>query len=554
MIKLASPPRAARTGAGPGRALRFAAWAAGALAFAPCVALGQATAYVPNLDPAYEDLAVLVAAGIVKQALGGHGPSSRAAFGRWAAEAARSLEERGGAAAAVEEAAARLARRFGPDAGERGGGPGRAAAAAVAGASAEIWAARSPSRPLGPGAASQIKGILNPLLNGNQGGPAIDGWTAAAAFSVEAEAGRLAVRVTPQAWVAHSADGRTNAASATLFDGYARAVFGPAALDVGRNHAILGHGRAGGTVLSDNPRGLDMVRVASERPFRLPGGRWGLWRASALVARMESNRDTPRSLLAVFHLGHRPVPAFEWGFVYLNHQAGEGAPSGTLLARLADLLLPVRGGTIEVSDKAGGGHARVTIQRAKTQLYVNFLATDLRRDWRQFLRGYWRDALWTAGASARGLGGEGRLDLWTEARHAGPLVHTHHQFTSGLTLDGRVIGDPLGPNAWSVAAGAAWRAAGWTSRLSVAREHYSADEWRLRREPGKARRQWARIADNEDEVRLRLVVDWRRLPGAGGVETALRLAYERVGNFAFDGSNRDNFVMRLSFGFRPRGA
>lgn len=535
-------------------ALSPRAWTAvAALALAPGPARGQATAYVPNLDQAYDDLAVLVAAGLVRGAVGGHAPSSRAAFRQWAAEAARSLEARGGAPRGVEEAAARLAARFGTD-GEGDAADGLQRPVAVGAAAAELWAARAPPRPLGEGAASQLDGVLNPLLQGAQGRFAADGWTVAAAVSVEAEAGPLAARATPRAWIANPASGGSGSASAALFDGYVRAVFGPAGLDAGRIHATLGHARAGGTALSHNPRGLDMVRIASEHPLRLPGAlrRWGLWHASALVARMESDRDTPRSLLAAFHLAHRPVPAFEWGLVYLNHQAGEGAPSAALLTRVTDLLLPVRGGLIEVSDKAGGGHLRLTIRRARTDIYVNFLATDLRRDGRQFLQGYWRDALWTAGATARGLDSEARLDIWVEGRHAGPLVHTHHQFTSGLTLDGLVIGDPLGPNAWSVAGGASWRATRWTAALSAAWEHYSADEWRLGPEPGKERHQWARIADNPDEVRARLAFDMR-LRAQAGLETAIRLGYERVRNFAFNGTNRNNFLLRLTLRMRPPG-
>ncbi len=521
-----------------------------ALALAPCPVQGQATAYVPNLDPAYEDLHLLVAAGLVRDFVGGQAPHSRAAFGRWTAEALRSVSERGGATARVQEALARLNALFGPIAGEE---PPRVVLRSM---SAELWAARSPSRDLGPGAASGIDGQLNPFLQGNQGRLAADGWTSAAALSAEAAAGRLVLRATPRFWASSWRDGRAAEADVALFDAYLRALVGSVAVEAGRNHVTLGYGRSGGAALSHNPRGLDMVRVATDRPFRLPGSlrNWGVWQASALVARMEAERDTPRSLLAAFRLGYRPVSSLELGLVYLNHQGGEGAPSAGFLARVADLLLPVRGGVIEVSDKAGGGDLRVTIKRARTQLYLNFLATDMRQSLRQFARGYWRDALWTAGARTFGLGSQGRLDLWMEGRHAGPLVHTHHQFTSGLTLGGRVVGDPLGPNAWSVAGGAAWRAHEWKASVSVAWEHYSADEWSLRSPPGPPRGpEWTRTADNPDETRARVAFDWRRDPGPRGVDASLRLGYEHVDNFGFAGSARDNFLARLTVGFRPGG-
>lgn len=514
----------------------------------PSAAGGQATAYVPILESAYEDLAVLVAAGLVRNFVGGETPYSRAAFRRWTAEALRCAMEEDGGNARIHEALKRLNALYGPGAGEESSG------FALRSASAELWVAHSPPRDLRASAAGGIDGELNPLLQGNQGRLAVNGWTGAAALSAEATVGRLVARATPRVWTFEGRDGRKSTASAALFDGYVRALFGSIAVEAGRNHVTMGHGSTGGAALSRNPRGLDMVRVAADRPFRLPGSLedWGIWQASALIARMEADRDTPHSLLAIFRLGFRPGRTVELGLVYLNHQGGEGGPRAGSLKRVADLLLPIRGGAIEVSDKAGGADVRVTLEQARTQLYVNFLATDMRRSLRQFAQGYWRDALWTAGARTLGLGRHGRLDVWVEARHAGPLVHTHHQFTSGLTIDGRVIGDPLGPNAWSIAGGAAWRARRWKAAAAATWEHYSADEWRLASGTGRRRAdEWSRTADNPDETRARITFDWRGDPGPGGLETSFRLGYEHVRNFGFAGQDRENFLARLTVAWRP---
>ena len=555
----------------------------------------RATAYVPALDPAYADVELLAAAYLVETLAAGEAPHSRAAFARWAAEAAQRASDSGREALRprVAEALARLLRRFpGPpvrdsqaadsmlaaaaaasvsvarrvgDVGREAAGPGRApvASASVAlrvrDAQADLWLAHSPYRPLGPGAAGGIDGLLNPLLQRNQGRKIADGWTASAEFAVEVESGRFAASFHPRGWLHAPRGAEPASVSATFNAAYARLLMGPLALEAGRNPTTMGHGRDGGPLLSNNTRGFDMVRLTTERPVRLPGPLrgWGQWRASALVARMGADRDVPGSWLSAFRLSNRPGAHTEFALVYVNLQGGEGAPDGTLGERAIDILLPFLGGAIPLSDKAGGVDLHVTVPSIRTHFFTNFVATDLRTNGDQALRAFWQDAIWAFGARTYGLGSEGRLDVWADAKSAGPLPHTHHQYTSGLTLDGRVLGDPLGPNARGVSVGFAWTVPEWKVEASAAQERYSADEWRLEGAfEGDTRPWvWTKTADFPSEVRRRLTVEWRRALEPGRTALGVRVAYERVANFAFTGRSRNNFAVRVRahWAGRPNG-
>ena len=500
----------------------------------------RATAYVPVLDPAYADVELLAAADLVATLAAGEAPHSRAAFARWAAEAAERAASLGRPALRprVAEALARLRRRF-----------PQPAPVALRDAQVDLWLAQSPYRPLGPGAAGEIDGLLNPILQRNQGRKIADGWTVSAEFAAEAESGRFAASLRPRAWLHALRGGESASVSATFHSAYARLVQGPLALEAGRNSVTMGYGRDGGPLLSGNARGFDMIRLATERPVRLPGRLrgWGQWRASALLARMGADRDVPGSWLSAFRLSNRPGRTVELALVYVNLQGGDGAPDGTLGERAIDVFLPFLGGVIEISDKVAGIDVLVTVPSIRTHFFMNFVATDLRANRDQALRAFWQDAIWAFGARAYGLGSQGRLDVWADAKSAGPLPHTHHQYTSGLTLDSRVLGDPLGPNARGVSVGFAWTASAWKAEASVAQERWSADEWTLAGafEGDPRPWVWTKTAEFPSEVRRRLTLEWRREPEPGRIALGVRAAYERAANFAFTGRNRNNFAVRV---------
>lgn len=498
-------------------------------------AVAQATPYVPAQDPAYDDLATLVSAGLVRNIMVGEGPYSQAAFRRFVAEAGGRVD---GVApsARITEALARLATRF-----------ARIDAVRPSYVRADVAGAASPDRAARTGADGSIDAAINPLLQRNQGRILEDGGTAAVEAGVEFETGRVAGAFSPRAYLGvPRGDGGTEV-DADVVAAYGRVVMGPVALDVGRNNVTMGYGWDGGGMISGNGRGLDMIRVAADRPVRLPGALagLGLFQASLALADMGNNRDISGEKMTLIRLSGRFGRYLEGGLNYLILQGGEGAPPATFRERLHDLIFFWEGGSgPAISDKVAGADLRITVPRAQASLYANFLTTDDRGIFGQPARGYWEDAAWLVGAEARGLGAEGRVDVGLEWRHDGPRAHTHHQFTSGVTVDDRILGDPLGPNAAGLSARVAWTGPASRVRVTGAWERYSGDDfyWQL----FDYGYDWRRRSDNPDEVRTRVEVDYLRYAGWRGMETSLRLGYEHVTRFNYTDASRHNVLAQAS--------
>ena len=535
-----------------------------AFSMLPAVLLAQASPYVPNLDPAYQDLDALVAQGLVRDIILGERPYSRVAFARFAQEARRRIDTAGEAGIKPRflEGLERIELRFHRE---------LAALADVTATSPEVYtrvwiregsvdatAADSPAREMPTRhnlPADLIDGDLNPLLQNNQGRVLGDSWAFGAEGLLELQLGsRLAVQARPRFWADSGQGGQNASTDATLLEAYARTLVGPVSLELGRNHVALGHGPEGGPILSHNARGLDMVRLSFERPLRLPGplGALGLWQLSSLIADMGSNRDIPHSKLIVNRLGWRPNAYLEFGVTTLSHQGGEGGPeAGRFSQRLRDAYLFFLTSRVRISDRVFGADVRLTIPSIRSEFYLNGFTTDDRSRFRQPAGGLWEDAVWVAGFRASGMGAQGRVALWGEVRHAGATPHNHGQFTSGLTLDRRVIGDFMGPLAAGVRGGVDWR--GQRDRILglAAWERYSGDEWWLGRlDPqDHLTTDWRRLADNPDEIRLRTIVEWTRFPAVTGFQTTLRLGYEHVSRFNFTEADRSNVMVQLEAGY-----
>jgi hypothetical protein len=523
-------------------------------------AAAQGTTYVSALDPAYDDLGVLLSAGLVRDVIVGERPYSRAAFARFVEEATRRLEERPGSpsvgssragsarasSSRISEALDRLTHAFVVQDGGPGAAPFRPTPARL-----DVAAARSPYRALRATADGSLDGTLSPLLQRNQGRIFEDGVTVALEAGLALEVGYVAGSFTPRAYVGIPRGPGGSHLAAGVLGAYGRAVVGPVALDVGRNNVTMGYGVDGGPLLSNNARGLDMVRLAADRPLRLPGplAGLGLWQASLAVADMGMDRDVPGARMILMRLSGRPSRFVEFGINYLNLQGGEGAPSATFGERMKDIFLFWQdGGYLEISDKVAGADLRISVPEARAALYVNFLTTDDRGRFRQPAGGYWEDAIWLVGAETMGLGSEGRVDLRLEWRHAGPRAHTHGQFTSGITVDDRVLGEALGPNAAGVSAGVDWTGADARVRLTGAWERYSGDDlyWDLIPGGGEWDFDWYRRADNPDEIRKRIVLDYLRFTGWRGLETSVRLGYEQVTRFGYSTASRHNVLAQVS--------
>lgn len=542
--------------------LRVAAVLVAAAAFVPLPGAGQASPWVPTLDPAYADLDVLVSRGLVRSVILGQRPYSRMAFARAAAEAREALagSEHGGRAR-IREAVERLETQF---ARERGllcpagtdACPRAEAYTALRGVSAQATLADSPPRPVPTPHTSQsnIDADVNPLLLGKQGRVLADGWTVGTEGILDLVLGNgVAAQIQPRAWLAEGMDG-TAEADVTLLRGYVRGLVGNLSVEVGRNHLLQGSARAYGPVLSQTPRGFDLLRLSMEEPRRLPWvfrhlgpAGFAFW-----VADMGGGREFPHSKLFTYQGSIRPHPNLELGGALLNHQMGEGGPEATWTQRVRDLFfldrrrfLPVSA-LPAISDKALAADVRLTLPALGTDLYVEVMTTDDHNLFSSLETGLGTEAVWTAGFRVSGLGGDGRWDLWGEGGRNGVRPYTHHQYTSGMTLDRRILGSPLGPVANGVTLGVDWTGSGARVSWSGAAERYQGDRYRDDPSPGT---DWIKIEDNPDEIRLRTTLDWTRQPAVTGLVTTVRLGYERVTRFDYTDQDRTNFLVQVGVGY-----
>ena len=540
-------------------------WLCLPLAFAltlvvPGSADAQATPYVPNLDPVYRDLDGLIAAGWVRTAIAGQRPYSRLTVARLVVEArANVAKDDGLQRARFLEALDRLEDAFASEIcalclGGASTCQPLSREPTIRYASADATWADSPGRSIPTSydsvGADYIDAELNPLLQKNQGRILADGGTLGGEVSMDLGLGKLlSVQIRPRIW-ATIPSGDASDLGITLLEGYVRALLGNLSVEVGRNHIAHGQGRESGPMLSHNARGLDLVRISLDRPARL------LWLlrvlgpvgASALLADMGANSDTPHSKLVIFQGSMRPHPYLEIGATLLNHQGGSGGPPATFSERIQDVFLIYPQGQ-PISDKVFGADVRLTLPAAGLQLYAEVLTTDDHELFSSPDQALVNEAVWIVGTSVSGLGAEGRIDLWAEFHRAGVRPHTHHQFTSGLTLDDRVIGDAMGPLGKGLAVGVDWRGSRHSAALQGAVERYNGGD-RYENVTGDGRFAWVRLVDRPDEIRVRVVGDWLVDAEPRGFGTSVRVGFEHVTRAAFTTGERSNFLAQVKFDYR----
>ncbi|MCK5651512.1 MAG: hypothetical protein KAJ42_09055, partial [Gemmatimonadetes bacterium] len=391
---------------------------------------------------------------------------------------------------------------------------------------------------------SNIDGVLNPLLEGNQGRRLVDGWTLGVEGALEFQVGpRLAGYVRPRLWASGVREGDTEQGIG-LQEGYVRAVLGNLSVEVGRNHLFLGQGLTAGAIASHNPRGFDMIRLSSDRPFRLP---WilsllGPASVSVLAADMGSDRVIPHSKVFIGKLSIRPHPNLELGATLLNQQLGEGGPEGSWGDRLKDLFLPGIVDQYTFSEKMAGVDARLTLPGSGVELYFDGATTDI--NLHRTGEMLWDEASWVWGLYLPTLGLEGRGSLRLEAHRVGVRPYTHGDYRSGMTLDGLVMGNPLGPMGTGFSARVGWSGAANDFAVAGTWERHSGDRYQHNGLEGADFR-LDRIEDNPDEIRARIVGEWSRNGVGQRVRPRVRLGYERVERFALTDESRTNLLLSV---------
>jgi hypothetical protein len=249
-------------------------------------------------------------------------------------------------------------------------------------------------------------------------------------------------------------------------------------------------------------------------------------RATAFLADLGPSQDPPHAKLAGWQVSIQPWSRFELGVAVLAQTGGSGGPKGTFFQRVIDLFpvidaLAPQHSDLQISNKLAGGNLRLRFpELSGLDVYYELQIDDF--DGRRLRSSLVEDAAHLIGARLPLLVGNDQLTWRAEWHHTSLRLYEHAQFKSGVTYRGRIIGDPLGPNARAGYLSGTWRT---TSHRSV--EVSLADE---ARDPSQylttsdnARDQgfrFVRLTDDPDLRRRRAVLSWDGPLGARAIRVS----------------------------------
>jgi hypothetical protein len=172
-----------------------------------------------------------------------------------------------------------------------------------------------------------------------------------------------------------------------------------------------------------------------------------------------------------------------------------------------------------------------------------------------------RSAVWlddgahVFGLSLPRLGAAGQFAATFEFHHTGTRFNRHAEFRDGPTVDGFLLGEPLGPDADGGYAYFDWNAVnGAGATLELADEAYRDNQY-VSNNPGKTSLvHITQYLPQERRLRAMLTVHGPQLGGGLGVR--VQAGVEHVNRFAFvDGVTRNSALLNvvLNYRFGPTG-
>jgi hypothetical protein len=377
----------------------------------------------------------------------------------------------------------------------------------------------------------------------------------------------VAQRLEPTTWLAFSARERAEYAwakdtslrrgSAELLAATVRARYRNAALEVGRTQLSWAQSPDEGLFIAADAPALDLISLASDQPFGLPGVlRWiGPTKATLFIADLGPSDVRSHSKLLGYKVSVQPSRRAEFGATFLNHYGGEGGRASTLGNRLIDFLPFVdifrrhnytdSTRTLDVdSDKLLGVDGRVRIGGVRGVVVTGEVLIDdfdVRRIPKLFT-GYGSQAI---GITIPRLFSP-LLSFKVTAKHMGILTYTHGALTNGLTTRRRLIGDELGPDAKAFGARLTWQP---TAEIRLSLEgrsaiHSNAQYVTYYADSSSSRYVVQKTGRTADELRDRLGTHLL-VQSEAGPSVSLRFMTERSRNFAFQGFRRTDSAGEL---------
>lgn len=516
----------------------------------------QGTAVVPLDHPAYADIDRLIELGVLDSAIVGQRPYSRREMLRLHSSLTRIVP----VGAGESNVAAKLAmRRLQSHLGLGSGSDAEPGWTPIDAASLTLSSTDARRRGFSGSITRQLEATIDPLATRRPGTPAPRGQSLAL---------ELEHVIEPTSWLALHARERFegiaaseasgSAGRAELLLGGVRMRYRNTAFQIGREQVAWAQRTGDGLLLASDAPALDLVSIASDAPFALPGPfrAMGPAKATLLLADLGPSVARSHSKLLAYKISIAPRPGLEVGAFFLNHFGGQGGRASSLGNRLIDFLPFVdifRGHnytdttrTLDVdSDKQLGVDGRMRFDAlggltVATELLIDDF--DVHRIRTVFT--------WDGAQSVRIVMprfGRSAFAGELSAKHTGIRTYTHGSLSDGITTRGRLLGDELGPDAKSFGALLHWRPFGPTE---VSVEGHSAiysradyvtvaqgDYFVIRRTGD---------ASNEQRDGVTIVVT-RELGRA--LRLSARAAGERIRNADFSGGSRRDYAAGLGLQF-----
>jgi len=233
--------------------------------------------------------------------------------------------------------------------------------------------------------------------------------------------------------------------------GYLKGSYKDIEIEVGRDEVIWGPGRHGALLLTDNARPLDMVKVSTPSPFRLP---WifkhlGDFKASMLFSWLGTKYNLPNAILSGYRIDYRPWYWMDIAFNHLLYMGGSGADDpdiGTALGEFLGFIFRA-GNNRASSNHLMGFDLSIKVPAFMgTEFYVSTLMEDKNKEPELMFK---HDMSYMGGVYVPFIGSEGRLGLRAEFVRTGEYAFRHSIYGSGHSLGGRFLGYDAGSDTYS---------------------------------------------------------------------------------------------------------
>ncbi len=236
-----------------------------------------------------------------------------------------------------------------------------------------------------------------------------------------------------------------------IYRGYVKAGFKDFEVLVGRDDLRWGPGE-NALFFSNNVRPLDMVKVSSPHPFRLPGflKYMGHFNATAFFSWLGDDYKQPAgATLSGYRIDYSPFKWWNIGFDHAVFLGGDGTVTPDSRAAFYNFIGFL---SAEENDRASSNHligadTTFRIPRAMgMELYGKVLLEDTQAEQRFMLK---NDASWLGGIYFPKINGFENLSIRGEFIYTGQFAYGHGIYIDGFTVDEKFIGYDAGPDTCS---------------------------------------------------------------------------------------------------------